>query len=153
MTIGCGRILCAETLVASAGTNGCSCRGNTAVYLPADICASTRCADGTMPDAQCQCRDAGGYQPGRPPVPSRRTGAPGRVPGALRLRSCTLCTVEACRPEATTMARPVIVQSIKGMKSDASVGPHRIALDAPPEAGGGDEGPSPVEMLLGAIGA
>jgi uncharacterized OsmC-like protein len=51
------------------------------------------------------------------------------------------------------MARPVVVQSIKAMKADALVGPHRIALDAPPEAGGGDEGPSPVEMLLGAIGA
>jgi uncharacterized OsmC-like protein len=51
------------------------------------------------------------------------------------------------------MARPVMVQSIKGMKSEAQVGPHRFALDAPPEAGGGDDGPSPVEMLLGAIGA
>ena len=51
------------------------------------------------------------------------------------------------------MARPVIVRSITGMKSEAQVGPHRIALDAPPEAGGGDDGPSPVEMLLGAIGA
>ena len=51
------------------------------------------------------------------------------------------------------MPRPVIVQSIKGMKFESQVGPHRITLDAPPEAGGGDEGPSPVEMLLGAIGA
>ena len=51
------------------------------------------------------------------------------------------------------MARLVVVQSIKGMRSEAVVGPHRIALDAPPEAGGGDDGPSPVEMLLGAIGA
>ena len=51
------------------------------------------------------------------------------------------------------MPRAVIVQSIKGMKSETRVGPHRLTLDAPPEAGGGDEGPSPVEMLLGAIGA
>ena len=51
------------------------------------------------------------------------------------------------------MARPVVVQSIKGMKFEAHAGPHRLTLDAPPEAGGGDEGPSPVEMLLGAIGA
>jgi hypothetical protein len=67
--IGCGLILCADTLAAGMGTSGCSCRGDAAVYLPADICASTRCADGTVPDAQCQCRDAGGYQPGRPPAP------------------------------------------------------------------------------------
>ena len=35
----------------------------------------------------------------------------------------------------------------------AAIGPHRVVLDAPAEAGGGDEGPSPAEMLLGAIGA
>jgi len=32
-------------------------------------------------------------------------------------------------------------------------GPHQVIFDAPPEAGGGDEGPSPAEMLLGAVGA
>jgi uncharacterized OsmC-like protein len=29
----------------------------------------------------------------------------------------------------------------------------QLILDAPAEASGGDEGPSPAEMLLGAIGA
>ena len=51
------------------------------------------------------------------------------------------------------MARAVVVRSIKGMKYEARVGPHRLVLDAPVEAGGGDDGASPVEMLLGAIGA
>jgi len=51
------------------------------------------------------------------------------------------------------MARTVSVQWIKGMKSEATIGPHHVVLDAPAEAGGGDEGPSPAEMLLGAIGA
>ncbi len=51
------------------------------------------------------------------------------------------------------MARDVTVQWMVGMKAEASVGPHRVVLDAPREAGGGDEGPSPAEMLLGAIGA
>jgi uncharacterized OsmC-like protein len=51
------------------------------------------------------------------------------------------------------MARRVTVQSLAGMKAEATVGPHRVILDAPSEAGGGDEGPSPAEMLLGAIGA
>jgi uncharacterized OsmC-like protein len=51
------------------------------------------------------------------------------------------------------MARGVTVQSLMGMKAEATVGPHRVIFDAPAEAGGGDEGPSPVEMLLGAIGA
>ena len=51
------------------------------------------------------------------------------------------------------MAREVTVHWVTGMKAEASVGPHRVVLDAPTEAGGGDEGPSPAEMLLGAIGA
>ena len=51
------------------------------------------------------------------------------------------------------MARMVSVQWIKGMKAEATIGPHRVVLDAPAEAGGGDEGPSPAEMLLSAIGA
>jgi uncharacterized OsmC-like protein len=55
--------------------------------------------------------------------------------------------------EEDDMARRVTVQSLTGMKAEATVGPHRVILDAPSEAGGGDEGPSPAEMLLGAIGA
>ena len=51
------------------------------------------------------------------------------------------------------MARGVTVQWVAGMKSEATVGPHRVVLDAPREGGGGDEGPSPAEMLLSAIGA
>ena len=51
------------------------------------------------------------------------------------------------------MARAVTVQWVTGMKAEATVGPHRMVLDAPREAGGDDEGPSPAEMLLGAIGA
>jgi uncharacterized OsmC-like protein len=51
------------------------------------------------------------------------------------------------------MARGVTVQSVAGMKAEATVGQHRVIFDAPAEAGGGDEGPSPAEMLLGAIGA
>jgi uncharacterized OsmC-like protein len=51
------------------------------------------------------------------------------------------------------MARSVTVQTVAGMKAEATAGPHRVIFDAPPEAGGRDEGPSPAEMLLGAIGA
>ena len=51
------------------------------------------------------------------------------------------------------MGRAVTVQWVKGMKVEGAVGPHRLVMDAPPEAGGGDEGPSPAELLLGAIGA
>lgn len=51
------------------------------------------------------------------------------------------------------MPRAVSVRSVAGMKAEAVVGPHRAVFDAPAEAGGGDAGPSPVEMLLGALGA
>jgi uncharacterized OsmC-like protein len=51
------------------------------------------------------------------------------------------------------MARAVTVRWLTNMKAEATVGPHRLVVDAPAEAGGGDEGPSPAEMLLGAIGA
>jgi uncharacterized OsmC-like protein len=51
------------------------------------------------------------------------------------------------------MGRAVTVHWVKGMNIEGGVGPHRLAMDAPPEAGGADEAPSPAEMLLGAIGA
>ena len=51
------------------------------------------------------------------------------------------------------MARPVTVAWQGGMRAEASIGPHRVVFDAPPEIGGGDTGPSPVELLLGAVGA
>jgi uncharacterized OsmC-like protein len=51
------------------------------------------------------------------------------------------------------MGREVTVRWVKGMKAEAAVGPHRVVLDAPAEAGGEDEAPSPAEMLLSAIGA
>ena len=51
------------------------------------------------------------------------------------------------------MARTVTVEWVKGMQAAMTAGPHHVVFDAPAEAGGGDEGPSPAEMLLGAIGA
>jgi uncharacterized OsmC-like protein len=51
------------------------------------------------------------------------------------------------------MARPVTVTWISGMKTEAASGPHRVVFDGPREIGGSDEGPSPDEMLAGAIGA
>jgi uncharacterized OsmC-like protein len=51
------------------------------------------------------------------------------------------------------MGRAVTLQWVKAMKIEGTVGPHRLVMDAPAEAGGGDEAPSPAELLLGAIGA
>jgi uncharacterized OsmC-like protein len=55
--------------------------------------------------------------------------------------------------ETETMGRAVTMQWVKGMRVEAAVGPHRVVMDAPAEAGGGDEAPSPAELLLSAIGA
>jgi hypothetical protein len=51
------------------------------------------------------------------------------------------------------MGRAVVMQWVKGMKVEGTVGPHRLVMDAPAVAGGDDEGPSAAELLLGAIGA
>jgi hypothetical protein len=51
------------------------------------------------------------------------------------------------------MARDVRVTSLGAYRCEMETGPHRVALDGPPEIGGRDAGPSPAEMLMGAIGA
>jgi len=51
------------------------------------------------------------------------------------------------------MGRAVTVQWVSGMKVEGLVGPHHLLMDAPAEAGGGDEAASPAELLLAAIGA
>ena len=51
------------------------------------------------------------------------------------------------------MARPVIVGWRGGMQAEATIGPHRVVFDAPADVGGADTGPSPGELLLGAVGA
>lgn len=55
--------------------------------------------------------------------------------------------------EDDPMAREVTVRWLTGMKATMTTGPHQVIFDGPPEAGGNDDGPSPAEMLLGAIGA
>ncbi len=50
------------------------------------------------------------------------------------------------------MARPVHVESADGLRHEVWVGPHRLAADEPHDAGGADAGPTPVELLLAALG-
>lgn len=51
------------------------------------------------------------------------------------------------------MARPVRVESLDGLRHVVQVGPHRFTVDEPPEVGGTDAGPSPVELVLAALGS
>jgi uncharacterized OsmC-like protein len=51
------------------------------------------------------------------------------------------------------MARPVHIETTGPLRHDVWVGPHRLTADEPADAGGGDAGPSPVELLLAALGA
>jgi len=65
----CGLILCASGIAATSTSTGCSCGSATGTYRVTDMCLAYRCPDGQFPDANCQCADAGGYEPVRPPVP------------------------------------------------------------------------------------
>jgi uncharacterized OsmC-like protein len=52
------------------------------------------------------------------------------------------------------MASTVVVQGGgSGFAQDIVVGRHRFSADEPESAGGGDQGPSPYDMLLAALGA
>jgi uncharacterized OsmC-like protein len=51
------------------------------------------------------------------------------------------------------MAREVTVHWLSGIQTEAEIGPHRVRLDAALDGGGEDTGPSPGELLLGALGA
>jgi hypothetical protein len=50
------------------------------------------------------------------------------------------------------MARPVHVETAGGLRHEVWIGPHRLTVDEPTASGGGDAGPTPVELLLAAVG-
>jgi putative redox protein len=58
----------------------------------------------------------------------------------------------AARREVRFMARPVHIETARGLAHEVWVGPHRLTVDEPPETGGMDAGPTPVELLLAALG-
>src|SRR5437016_11392381 len=47
----------------------------------------------------------------------------------------------------------VIVRSLGNLRQEIAAGPHTIFADEPSAEGGDDSGPSPYELLLGALGA
>lgn len=51
------------------------------------------------------------------------------------------------------MARPVHIESLGALRHEVWIGPHRLTVDEPAEAGGEDAGPTPVELLLAALGS
>ena len=53
-----------------------------------------------------------------------------------------------------TGPREVMVHgSAKGFAQDIVIGPHRLVADEPTEVGGTDEGPTPYDLLLAALGS
>ena len=50
------------------------------------------------------------------------------------------------------MTAPVIIRSRAPFRTEVEAGPHRWILDEPTEAGGGNEGPTPYDMLAAALG-
>ena len=51
------------------------------------------------------------------------------------------------------MAREVTATWLGGLKAEARVGPHRVVADEPPDHGGDDSGPTPVDFVLVALTA
>ena len=62
-------------------------------------------------------------------------------------------TREALGDPAANLEPASADASFRSYWRTTSGGRSRIVMDAPPEAGGGDEAPSPAELLLSAIGA
>jgi len=50
------------------------------------------------------------------------------------------------------MTRDAEVTWIGGLKAEAKIGRHRLVVDEPVEKGGDDSGPTPVDLLLAALG-
>jgi uncharacterized OsmC-like protein len=51
------------------------------------------------------------------------------------------------------MAREVAVAWLDNLKTEVRVGRHRLIADEPVDKGGDDSGPTPVDLLLAALGA
>ena len=62
---------------------------------------------------------------------------------------------ESARTGSTTAGpRDVLVHgSARGFTQEIVVGPHQLAADEPEDVGGNDEGPTPYDLLLAALGS
>lgn len=49
--------------------------------------------------------------------------------------------------------KPISIKHENGLRVSASIRQHRVIFDVPPDKGGADEGPTPVELLAAALGA
>ena len=51
------------------------------------------------------------------------------------------------------MAREVAVTWLESLKTEIRIGRHRLVADEPADKGGDDAGPTPVDLVLAALGA
>lgn len=63
--------------------------------------------------------------------------------------------VESTRksPGATGPREVFVHGNAKGFTQEIAIGPHRLVVDEPPEVGGTDQGPTPYDLLLAALGS
>ena len=50
------------------------------------------------------------------------------------------------------MAREVAVTWLESLKTEVRIGPHRLVSDEPADQGGDDAGPTPLDLVLAALG-
>src|SRR6185295_13456456 len=63
-------------------------------------------------------------------------------------------SAETAKPRLGSELREVVVHgSAKGFAQEVTVAGHRLVVDEPSVLGGGDTGPSPYDLLIGALGA
>ena len=57
------------------------------------------------------------------------------------------------KPEAANAVFSTRSELTAGLRSDVTIRQHQLVVDEPPALGGADQGPNPIELVLGALGA
>lgn len=85
----------------------------------------------------------------------RVLGASPEVGESASLRPSNQATQQPTKQPSNythAMTAPVVLRSSSPFRTEVEAGPHRWIMDEPESAGGGNEGPTPYDMLAAALG-